>query len=116
MARNGGRLDACASGTSGVIDRNWQSRRARAIERTQTACLLSGRTRGLHISWVSLYYYLLVLKAIFVDASSLAGAVPMEHIRSDSLQGATVAVLAAGVVFLGLTPNLLISRILAAIP
>ena len=67
-------------------------------------------------SFVSLYYYLLVLKAIFVDASSLAVAEPMQHTRSDSLQGATVAVLAAGVVFLGVTPNLLISRILAAIP
>jgi hypothetical protein len=36
--------------------------------------------------------------------------------RSDFLQRATVAVLAAAVVFLGVMPNVLTSRILAAIP
>jgi NADH-quinone oxidoreductase subunit N len=71
---------------------------------------------GLVGSFVSLYYYLLVLKAIFVDAPSLAVAEPMEHMRFDSLQGATVTLLAAAVVLLGVTPNVLASRILAAIP
>jgi NADH-quinone oxidoreductase subunit N len=71
---------------------------------------------GLVGSFVSLYYYLLVLKAIFVDASLLAAVAPMEHIRSDFLQRATVAVLAAAVLFLGVMPNVLASRILAAIP
>jgi NADH-quinone oxidoreductase subunit N len=71
---------------------------------------------GLIGSFVSLYYYLLVLKAIFVDAPSLATMQPMKHVQSDFLQGATVAVLAAAVVFLGVMPNLLASRILAAIP
>jgi len=71
---------------------------------------------GLVGSFVSLYYYLLVLKAIFVDAPSLALAEPMEHMRSDSLQGATVTLLAAAVVLLGVMPNILASRILAAIP
>jgi NADH-quinone oxidoreductase subunit N len=71
---------------------------------------------GLVGSFVSLYYYLLVLKAIFVDASSPAAAALMEHMRSDFLQRATVAVLAAAVLFLGLMPNVLASRILAAIP
>jgi NADH-quinone oxidoreductase subunit N len=71
---------------------------------------------GLVGSFVSLYYYLLVLKAIFVDASSLAAAAPMEHMRSDFLQQTTVAVLAAAVLFLGVIPNVLASRILAAIP
>ena len=71
---------------------------------------------GLVGSFVSLYYYLLVLKAIFVDASSPAAAAPMEHMRSDFLQQTTVAVLAAAVLFLGLMPNVLASRILAAIP
>jgi NADH-quinone oxidoreductase subunit N len=71
---------------------------------------------GLVGSFVSLYYYLLVLKAIFVDASSLAAAAPMEHMRSDFLQQTTVAVLAAAVLFLGVMPNVLASRILAAIP
>src|SRR5215471_15787102 len=70
---------------------------------------------GLVGSFVSLYYYLLVLKAIFVDASSLPVAEPMEHMRSASLQGATVTLLAAAVVLLGVTPNILASRILAAI-
>src|SRR6516164_9748064 len=71
---------------------------------------------GLVGSFVSLYYYLLVLKAIFVDAPSLATMEPTEHVRSDLLQRATVAVLAAAVVFFGVTPNILASRILAAIP
>ena len=71
---------------------------------------------GLVGSFVSLYYYLLVLKAIFVDAPSLAVAEPMERMRSDSLQGATVTLLAAAVVLLGVMPNVLASRILAAIP
>ena len=71
---------------------------------------------GLVGSFVSLYYYLLVLKAIFVDALPLAAAEPIERIRSDFLQQATVAALAAAVVFLGVMPNFLASRILAAIP
>jgi hypothetical protein len=57
-----------------------------------------------------------VLKAIFVDAPSLATMEATEHVRSDLLQRTTVVVLAAAVVFLGVTPNILASRILAAIP
>ena len=71
---------------------------------------------GLVGSFVSLYYYLLVLKAIFVDAPPFTAARPIERISSDFLQRATVAVLAAVVVFLGIMPNVLASRILAAIP
>ena len=71
---------------------------------------------GLGGSFVSLYYYLLVLKAIFVDAPSLVAAEPMEHVRSDFLQRATVTMLAAPIVLLGVMPNVLASRILAAIP
>jgi len=71
---------------------------------------------GLGGSFVSLYYYLLVLKAIFVDARSLVAAPSGDHIPSDSLQRATVAVLAAAVLFLGVMPNVLAARILAAIP
>src|SRR5213595_3319350 len=70
---------------------------------------------GLLGSFVSLYYYLLVLKAIFVDAPSLA-VQPMDRIPSDFLQRATVTLLAAPVVLLGVMPNVLASRILAAIP
>jgi len=40
----------------------------------------------------------------------------MDRIPSDFLQRATVAVLAAAVVSLGVMPNVLTSRILAAIP
>jgi NADH-quinone oxidoreductase subunit N len=71
---------------------------------------------GLVGSFVSLYYYLLVLKAIFVDASSRAVEEPIERMRSAFLQQGTVAVLAAAVLLLGLIPNVLASRILAAIP
>jgi NADH-quinone oxidoreductase subunit N len=71
---------------------------------------------GLVGSFVSLYYYLLVLKAIFVDASSLPAAQPIDRVPSDFLQRATVGVLAAAVVWLGVMPNVLASRILAAIP
>jgi NADH-quinone oxidoreductase subunit N len=71
---------------------------------------------GLVGSFISLYYYLLVLKAIFVDAGSLTAAQLMEHARSDFLERAAVAVLAVAVVFLGVMPTVLTSRILAAIP
>lgn len=71
---------------------------------------------GLVGSFVSLYYYLLVLKAIFVDAASLAAAQQEERIRFDFLQRATVTQLAAAVVLLGVMPNTLASRILAAVP
>ena len=71
---------------------------------------------GLIGSFVSLYYYLLVLKAIFVDAPSLVAAQPMDHVPSDFLQRATITLLAAAVVLLGVIPNVLASRILAAIP
>src|SRR5437773_6048714 len=49
---------------------------------------------GLIGSFVSLYYYLLVSKATFVDGSLLVPAEPMEHVRSDFLQRATVTLLA----------------------
>jgi hypothetical protein len=57
-----------------------------------------------------------VLKAIFVDTPSLSVAEPMERMQFDSLQGATVTLLAAAIVLLGVMPNVLASRILAAIP
>jgi NADH-quinone oxidoreductase subunit N len=71
---------------------------------------------GLVGSFVSLYYYLLVLKAIFVDPSSLALAEPKEHTVVVFWQESTVALLGAAVVLLGVMPNILASRILAAIP
>jgi len=71
---------------------------------------------GLVGSFVSLYYYLLVLKAIFVDEPSIAAAPSVGGIGilSDNVQQAAVSLLAAAVVLLGVMPNVLASQILAA--
>jgi NADH-quinone oxidoreductase subunit N len=65
-------------------------------------------------SFVSLYYYLIVLKAIFVDQPSRTVS-QRDHISSDFLQRTTVAALAAAILFFGIMPDILASRILAAI-
>jgi NADH-quinone oxidoreductase subunit N len=66
-------------------------------------------------SFVSLYYYLIVLKAIFVDQPSRT--VPaLDRVSSDWLQRSAVAVLAAAILLLGLMPDTLAARILAAMP
>jgi NADH-quinone oxidoreductase subunit N len=65
---------------------------------------------GLVGSFVSLYYYLLVLKTIFVDGQELT-----KRARADFLPRAMVSVLAAAVVLLGVMPNILASRIVAAV-
>lgn len=83
-----------------------------------SAALRSGPSHGLlwlvalalFGSLVSLYYYLLVLKAIFVDQSETPGFA----LRPDPLQRATIAVLACAVLLLGLTPGILVARILAS--
>jgi NADH-quinone oxidoreductase subunit N len=63
-------------------------------------------------SLISLYYYLMVLKTIF-----LAGAPASTHpIAPGFLQNSVIAVLAVLVLFLGLMPGLLLDRILAALP
>src|SRR5437762_12801032 len=64
-------------------------------------------------SFVSLYYYLIVLKAIFVDQPS-ASAPPRDHVSSDLLQRRAVAALAGIVLLLGIMPDILAARILAA--
>jgi len=66
-------------------------------------------------SFVSLYYYLVVLKAIFVDQPLLTTASSPDHSSSDLLQRITVAVLAAAILLLGLMPDTLAARILAAV-
>jgi NADH-quinone oxidoreductase subunit N len=66
-------------------------------------------------SFVSLYYYLIVLKAIFVDEPSRT-APALDHVSSYLLQRSTVAVLAAVVLLLGLMPDTLAARILATMP
>src|SRR5258707_12950541 len=70
---------------------------------------------GLFGSFVSLYYYLIVLKAIFVDRPSLETSSSPDCSSSDLLRRITVTVLAAAILVLGLMPDTLASRILAAV-
>jgi NADH-quinone oxidoreductase subunit N len=89
-----------------------------------SAALRSGGNHGLlwlvalalFASFVSLYYYLIVLKVIFVDESPLATAPSPDQLSSDLLQRITIVVLAAAVLFLGAMPEILAARILAAVP
>ena len=68
-------------------------------------------------SLISLYYYLMVLKVIFLDANT--GAIPQARYdfeaRADFLPGMTVAVLAGAVLLLGIMPEALVARILASL-
>ncbi len=66
-------------------------------------------------SFISLYYYLIVLKVIFVDQSPTEASLKPEAFRSDLLQQITIVVLAAAVLFFGIMPATLASRILAAL-
>jgi NADH-quinone oxidoreductase subunit N len=67
-------------------------------------------------SFVSLYYYLIVLKAIFVEEPSLTTSSSPDRSSPDLLQQITVAVLATAILLLGLMPDTLAARILAAVP
>ena len=62
-------------------------------------------------SLISLYYYLIVLKAIFVDESKRASFA----FHPDYLQRVAITVLAGTVLFLGLMPETLLARILASV-
>jgi NADH-quinone oxidoreductase subunit N len=62
-------------------------------------------------SFVSLYYYLIPLKVMFVDKSSAA-----ESRHSSIIATATIALLAAVVLFFGLMPQTLAARIIASLP
>ena len=66
---------------------------------------------ALAMSAVSLYYYLQVLKQVFVVAPP-EGAPPL---RAEQATAVTIALLAASVVLLGCAPDLLVSKLLAAI-
>ena len=70
-------------------------------------------------SLISLYYYLIVLKVIFVDESPLESASPMP-VRlapsGDFFQRASLSALAALIIFLGVIPGPLVDRIIAAVP
>ena len=62
-------------------------------------------------SLISLYYYLIVLKAVFVDESKRASFA----FHPDYLQRVVLAVLAGTVLFFGLMPDTLLARILASV-
>ena len=63
-------------------------------------------------SLISFYYYLMVLKVIFVDKS--ADNVPI--FKLDFLQRASIALLAVIVLFLGLFPGGLVWQITSSLP
>jgi NADH-quinone oxidoreductase subunit N len=63
-------------------------------------------------SLISFYYYLIVLKAVFVDKTATDAPV----LRLDFLQRASIAVLALIVLFLGLFPGGLIWKITSSLP
>jgi len=77
-------------------------------------------------SFVSLYYYLIVLKVIFVEKISVSdtryplaapkpregGSLATDHVVAN----ATIGILAAIVIFLGIMPETLAAQILAALP
>ncbi len=67
-------------------------------------------------SLISLYYYLIVLKVIFLDQEPSAGTASPASLPRDPWQQASLAALAAIVLFLGLNPASLVYRISAALP
>src|SRR5450432_2651766 len=69
-------------------------------------------------SLISLYYYLAVLKAIFVDEPDAGTSDPAapSPIKLDFLQKFYVAALAGVILFLGLWPATLVARIVPALP
>ncbi len=73
-------------------------------------------TVALFGSFISLYYYLIVLKAVFVDDAPLPAARHANVVSADLLPRTIVAVLAAAVLLLGVAPQALTAQILAAIP
>jgi NADH-quinone oxidoreductase subunit N len=67
-------------------------------------------------SFISLYYYLIVLKAVFVDEPALSAARHANVVSADLLPRTIVAVLAAAVLLIGVAPQPLAAQILAAVP
>ena len=67
-------------------------------------------------SFISLYYYLIVLKKIFVDEPAHSRVQPFDRSASAGfLQGITLTVLAAVVILLGVTPESLVARIVSSL-
>jgi NADH-quinone oxidoreductase subunit N len=67
-------------------------------------------------SFISLYYYLMVLKFIFVDKRAEAALDRSSLVSYHGLAKATICLLAAAVLLLGVMPDILAAQILAAIP
>jgi NADH-quinone oxidoreductase subunit N len=67
-------------------------------------------------SFISLYYYLMVLKFIFVDKSAEAALDRSSLISPHGLAKVTICLLAVAVLLLGVMPDILAAQILAAIP
>ncbi len=70
-------------------------------------------------SFISLYYYLIVLKMIFVDEKPQPEPSPARGSLDeggDFLQRITLTVLAGVVVFFGIMPTTLVARIIASLP
>src|SRR5438874_2708294 len=68
-------------------------------------------------SFVSLYYYLVVLKVIFVDQSADSMSQRLNFSTpGDFVKSVTIIALAAAVLFLGIMPQTLAARIIASLP
>ncbi|MGI9088096.1 MAG: NADH-quinone oxidoreductase subunit N [Chthoniobacterales bacterium] len=67
-------------------------------------------------SLVSLYYYLLVLKAIFADDLTNSGRSTSLGLAGSGFSKMVISLLAGIVLLLGFLPGLLVARILAALP
>ncbi|MEP7015015.1 MAG: NADH-quinone oxidoreductase subunit N [Verrucomicrobiota bacterium] len=68
-------------------------------------------------SFLSLYYYLTVLKVIFFEGSLSSPPISLNRLTSrDLLPGIAITALAATVLFLGVMPQTLSARILASLP
>ena len=63
-------------------------------------------------SLISLYYYLIILKVIFMDEP----ATEISTFKVDWLQKFTVGALALAVLLLGVMPEMLVARVIAAVP
>jgi NADH-quinone oxidoreductase subunit N len=63
-------------------------------------------------SLISLYYYLIVLKVIFVDEA----AIPTPVVKTDLLSRISLTLLALVVLVLGITPDALAARIISSLP
>ncbi|PYI47810.1 MAG: NADH-quinone oxidoreductase subunit N, partial [Verrucomicrobia bacterium] len=67
-------------------------------------------------SFISLYYYLMVIKFIFVDKRAEPEIDHRLPITDHVLQKSAISLIAAAVLLLGVMPDILAAQILAAIP